>query len=91
MTDITKTNWNGQLTNPNSTKVCEAEGRGPGISEHVPAGTHAGENIYYTDYSYEYDTSKQIQDATGFKHLTLGAYIATKHHFLCCSSYELLS
>lgn len=45
---------------------------GPGLAEHVPEGTHVGQNVHYTDYSYSYETSKKIQDAAGFKLLTIG-------------------
>jgi hypothetical protein len=45
---------------------------GPGLAENVPEGTHVGQNVHYTDYSYSYETSKKIQDATGFKLLTIG-------------------
>ncbi|KAL7504604.1 hypothetical protein ACHAXN_002206 [Cyclotella atomus] len=71
--DITKTDWNGKIANPESTDVCLAEGMGPGLAENVPEGTHVGQNVHYTDYSYSYETSKKIQDATGFKLLTIGA------------------
>ena len=74
--DITKDDWNARKANPNMTEVCRAEGLGPGLQENVPNGTHVGENVHYTDYSYSYETSDQVRDATGFKLLTIGTSIS---------------
>ncbi|KAL7483469.1 hypothetical protein ACHAW6_009115 [Cyclotella cf. meneghiniana] len=71
--NVTKDDWTGAAANPEKAAICAAEGLGPGLSEHVPEGTHVGQNMYYTDYSYSYETTKRIQEATGFKLLTIGA------------------
>jgi hypothetical protein len=45
---------------------------GPGLKENVPAGTHVGLNEHYTEYVFGYETTKRIQEATGYKLLTIG-------------------
>jgi hypothetical protein len=73
--NVTKVDWTGATANPDKAAICAAEGLGPGLSEHVPEGTHVGQNVHYTDYSYSYETTKRIQDATGFKLLTIGTEV----------------
>jgi hypothetical protein len=73
--NITKSDWNGAIAHPEKADICLAEGMGPLRQENVPAGKHVGQNIHYTDYSYVYQTSKRVQEATGFKLLTIGMHV----------------
>jgi hypothetical protein len=73
--NITKSDWNGAIAHPEKADICLAEGMGPGLQENVPAGKHVGQNIHYTDYSYAYQTSKRVREATGFKLLTIGTHV----------------
>ena len=64
--------WNGTLAHPEKAATCLEEGMGPGLKENVPAGTHVGLNEHYTEYVFGYETTKRIQEATGYKLLTIG-------------------
>jgi hypothetical protein len=74
--NITKVDPNGAIAHPGKAAICLAEGMGPGLQENVPAGTHVGLQEHYTIFVAGYKTSKRVQEATGFKELTLG----TKMH-----------
>jgi hypothetical protein len=74
--NITRVDPNGAIAHPEKAEICRKEGMGPGLQENVPAGTHVGLQEHYTIFVAGYKTSKRVQEATGFKELTLG----TKMH-----------
>ncbi len=86
--NITKSDWNGSIAHPEKFDICLAEGMGPGLQENVPAGKHVGQNIHYAEYVYGYETSKRVQEATGFKLLNIGTSMHTlSKMFFSLSSY----
>ena len=71
MNKVTNSDQNGVIANSDKAATCQAEGLGPGLTENVPAGTQVGQNEHYTLKSGSYITSKRIQEATGFKTLSM--------------------
>ena len=69
--------WNGAIAHPEKAATCLAEGMGPGLQENVPEGTHVGLQDHYAEYVYGYETSKRVQEATGFKLLNIGMSMHT--------------
>lgn len=72
--NITRVDPNGAIAHPEKAEICRKEGMGPGLQENVPAGTHVGLRLqeHYTIFVAGYKTLKRVQEATGFKELTLG-------------------
>lgn len=71
--NITKEDKFANEAHPEKNETCLNEGMGPGLEENIPEGMHVGQNVHYTDYSYSYKTTQQVQKATGFKLITIGA------------------
>ena len=64
---------NGAIAHPEKAEICHKEGMGPGLQKNVPAGTHVDLQEHYTIVVAGYKTLKRVQEATGFKELTLGS------------------
>lgn len=74
--NITKEDKFANEAHPEKNETCLNEGMGPGLEENIPEGMHVGQNVHYTDYSYSYKTTQQVQKATGFKLITIGITVS---------------
>ena len=68
----TKGDQNG--ADPEKATICKDEGLGPGLNETITPGTQVAKNEHYTIHVGSYNTSKRIQEATGYKMLTMSTY-----------------
>jgi hypothetical protein len=74
MNGVTKVDQNGLTADPEKATICKDEGLGPGLTETITPGTQVAKNEHYTIHVGSYNTSKRIQEATGYKMLTMSTY-----------------